>query len=54
MRGRELVADRTQPGPTWGLAAWWWGTNRAGGTYYAGRVHVVHPDHRSHGLCGLP
>jgi hypothetical protein len=34
--------------------AWWWGTNRPGGKYYAGRVHVVHPGQRTAGLCGLP
>lgn len=33
---------------------WWWGTNRVGGTYYAGRAHVVHPEQRMSGLCGLP
>ncbi|HEY0803485.1 MAG TPA: hypothetical protein VGD84_00400 [Pseudonocardiaceae bacterium] len=48
------MADRCEPGPTAEPVAWWWGTNRAGGTYYAGRVHVVHPNHPSHGLCGLP
>ncbi|MGI8307174.1 hypothetical protein [Saccharopolyspora hattusasensis] len=36
------------------LAGWWWGTNRPGGAYYAGRTHVVHPEHSSTGLCGLP
>lgn len=35
-------------------AGWWWGTNRPGGTFYAGRVHVVHPAHPTSGLCGLP
>jgi hypothetical protein len=35
-------------------SAWWWGTNRPGGMYYAGRVHVVHPVQRTAGLCGLP
>jgi hypothetical protein len=35
-------------------AGWWWGTNRPGGGYYAGRVHVVHPDQPTTGLCGLP
>jgi hypothetical protein len=34
--------------------SWWWGTNRRGGMYYAGRVHVVHPGRRATGLCGLP
>jgi hypothetical protein len=34
--------------------AWWWGTNRAGGVYYAGRAHVVHPNRRTVALCGLP
>lgn len=37
-----------------GQMAWWWGTNRPDGTYYAGRVHVVHPEQRACGLCGLP
>lgn len=38
-------------GRTW---TWWWGTNRPNGMYYAGRVHVVHPNQRRTGLCGLP
>ena len=33
---------------------WWWGTNRPGGPYYAGRVHVVDPNQRTRGVCGLP
>ncbi|GDY31933.1 hypothetical protein GTS_35660 [Gandjariella thermophila] len=33
---------------------WWWGTNRPGGTFYAGRAHVVQPDQPMAGLCGLP
>lgn len=35
-------------------AGWWWGTNRPGGTHYAGRAHVVWPNGPAHGLCGLP
>lgn len=31
-----------------------WGTNRAGGTYYAGRTHVVWPGGPPTGVCGLP
>lgn len=30
-----------------------WGTNRAGGAYYAGRVHVA-SDIEAIALCGLP
>lgn len=30
-----------------------WGTNRAGGVYYAGRVHVA-SDIEAIALCGLP
>lgn len=50
----SLMDDRTtaqQPGPT---AGWWWGTNRPGGTFYAGRAHVVPPAFPTAGLCGLP
>ena len=32
----------------------WWGTNRRGGLYYAGRVHVVWSDCPRSALCGLP
>lgn len=32
----------------------WWGTNREGGLYYAGRVHVVWPGRKPVALCGLP
>lgn len=31
----------------------WWGTNRDGGLYYAGRVHVA-SDTTGNALCGLP
>lgn len=34
--------------------AWWWGTNRPGGPYYAARAHVVAPGGPATGLCGLP
>ena len=33
---------------------WWWGTNRPGGVYYAGRVHIVAPEDPATGMCGLP
>jgi hypothetical protein len=33
---------------------WWWGTNRPGGTFYAGRAHVVHPSQPKFALCGMP
>jgi hypothetical protein len=36
------------------LPGWWWGTNPPGGTFYAGRVHLVHPDLPGTALCGLP
>lgn len=51
---RSPMDDKTTAqlaGPT---AGWWWGTNRPGGTFYAGRAHVVHPAHPASGLCGLP
>lgn len=54
MRARELVAEQTPPGPRSEPAPWWWGTNRPGGVYYAGRVHVVHPDQPRQALCELP
>lgn len=31
-----------------------WGTNRDGGLYYAGRVHIVWTSQPWIGLCGLP
>lgn len=31
-----------------------WGTNRVGGLYYAGRVHIVWASQPSIALCGLP
>jgi len=54
MQGHTVVAEATEPEWTAGPPGWWWGTNRAGGIYYCGRVHVVHPDQPTHGLCGLP
>jgi hypothetical protein len=36
------------------LPGWWWGTNPPGATFYAGRVHIVHPDRPGNTLCGLP
>ena len=33
---------------------WWWGTNRPGGVYYAGRVHIVAPEDPATGVCDLP
>ncbi|MCE7011767.1 hypothetical protein LWC34_54485 [Kibdelosporangium philippinense] len=48
------MEDRTPARPTGATAGWWWGTNRPGGTYYAGRAHVVHPAQPTAGLCGLP
>jgi hypothetical protein len=36
------------------LPGWWWGTNPPGSTFYAGRVHVVDPDHPREARCGLP
>lgn len=50
---RSLMEDRTPAQPT-APAGWWWGTNRPGGTLYAGRTHVVHPAAPTSGLCGLP
>jgi hypothetical protein len=54
MRAREQVAERTPPESRSEPAPWWWGTNRPGGVYYAGRVHVVHPDQPDEALCELP
>ncbi|MGH3625100.1 MAG: hypothetical protein ACRDQ5_25485 [Sciscionella sp.] len=45
-----MSADETASRPV----AWWWGTNQPGGTYYAGRVHVVAPNGPARGLCSLP
>ncbi|WP_435159362.1 hypothetical protein [Amycolatopsis sacchari] len=47
------MQDRATAQPT-GPASWWWGTNRPGGTFYAGRAHVVDPARPTAGLCGLP
>jgi hypothetical protein len=44
-----VSADKAAAAPDW-----WWGTNRPGGTFYSGRVHVVHPDQSAVALCGLP
>lgn len=41
-------------GQDFALPGWWWGTNPPGGRFYAGRVHVVHPDRSRLALCGLP
>ncbi len=49
-----LMDDRTTSPPAGTATGWWWGTNRPGGTFYAGRAHVVHPTQRASGLCGLP
>jgi hypothetical protein len=46
--------DRTTAQSAGPAAEWWWGTNRPGGTFYAGRTHVVHPAQSKAGLCGLP
>jgi hypothetical protein len=51
---RSLIQDRTPAEPAAPAARWWWGTNHAGGTYYAGRAHVVEPSRPRSGLCGLP
>ncbi len=51
---RSLMQDRTAVQPVGPSAGWWWGTNRPGGTFYAGRAHVVRPAQLAAGLCGLP
>lgn len=48
------MEDQTTARPADQSAGWWWGTNRPGGTYYAGRTHVVHPAQPATALCGLP
>ena len=50
----SLMDDTTTAQPAGPTAGWWWGTNLPGGTFYAGRAHVVHPAHPMAGLCGLP
>ncbi|GAA3838512.1 hypothetical protein GCM10022243_01250 [Saccharothrix violaceirubra] len=48
------MQDRTPVYAIGSSTGWWWGTNRPGGTFYAGRAHVVHPARPTAGLCGLP
>jgi hypothetical protein len=48
--GVLLMEGDTTAAPT----GWWFGTNRPGGAYYAGRVHVVYPGQGATALCGLP
>jgi hypothetical protein len=48
--GVLLMEDNTTAAST----GWWFGTNRPGGPYYAGRVHVVFPGQGATALCGLP
>ncbi|WP_462202873.1 FxLD family lanthipeptide [Frankia sp. CcWB3] len=48
------MEERTTARPTGPAAGWWWGTNWPGGTFCAGRAHVVHPAQPASGLCGLP
>lgn len=50
MTGVLLMEEDTTASST----GWWFGTNRPGGTYYAGRVHVVYPGQGATALCGLP